>query len=89
MKKKLCEICKDLSYTDSHHIKSSSKRGNNEKYNKCNLCPNCHRLVHTGEIILEGRFFTNFCKINETELIWRKKEENSITNNKDPEVFIY
>ena len=89
MKKKICEICKELSYIDSHHIQSSSKNGNNKKYNKCNLCPNCHRLVHIGEIVLEGRFFTSSCKINETELIWRRNIEKSITKNKDPEVFIY
>ena len=85
-----CEICntKDI-LTDIHHIKSKSKEGENELYNKAELCPNCHRLVHQGKIIFEGRFLTTDCKLNETELIWRVNNESSITNIIDPSVYKY
>ena len=87
--KLICEICKNKISTDNHHIRSKSKNGNNKKYNKCNLCPNCHRLVHEGGIIIEGRFFTSDCKVNDTELIWRYNSENSITELKEPEVYLF
>lgn len=52
-----CEICKNkFNYLEKHHIKSVSKGGKNEKGNYAYICPNCHELVHRGEIILEGRF---------------------------------
>ena len=89
MTKNNCEICKTPISADTHHIQSTSKKGKNKKFNKCVLCPNCHRLVHTGEIILEGRFFTTDCKINETELIWRYKNNDSITCSNDPDVWIF
>ena len=78
MKINICEICKKSILTDEHHINSISKGGKDKPYNKCELCPNCHRKVHEGDIIIEGRFFTTECKYNETELIWRYNGENSI-----------
>jgi hypothetical protein len=90
MNEKKCEICNQISFIDRHHIQSLSKNGNNYDYNKCEICPNCHRKVHKGDIILEGRFLTTSCKSgNKTELIWRKKGEKSITGVKDPLVWIY
>jgi len=68
-KQNKCEICKSKLLTDTHHIQSKSKKGSNQLHNICELCPNCHRLVHEGKIILEGRFLTSDCKLNETELI--------------------
>jgi len=88
-KKKKCEICKEFFSTDYHHIQSKSNEGKDKDFNKCELCPNCHRLVHSGEIILEGRFLTTNCKLGETELIRRNKDEESITNVIDPKVYIY
>lgn len=88
MKNNKCEICKNNIITDIHHIQSKSKNGNNKKYNKCELCPNCHRLVHEGKIILEGRFLTTDCKLNETELIWRYNNSESITNL-SPKVYTF
>ena len=75
MKRNICEICNTKILTDIHHICSKSCGGNNNKNNLTELCCNCHRLVHTGEIILEGRFFTSNCIIGE---IWRNKENVSI-----------
>jgi len=86
-----CEICNIKNIIlDTHHIQSRSKEGNNKKYNLCYLCPNCHRLVHEGKIILEGRYLTSNCKLGYTELIWRYSNEKSIDDlNKDPDVWIY
>ncbi len=89
IKQNICEICKSKLLTDTHHIQSKSKNGSNQLHNICELCPNCHRLVHEGKIILEGRFLTSDCKLNETELIWRFTNINSITNTNDPEVYLY
>lgn len=89
IKQNICEICKSKLLTDTHHIQSKSKNGSNQLHNICELCPNCHRLVHEGKIILEGRFLTSDCKLNETELIWRFNNCNSITNVKDPKVYTY
>lgn len=76
-----CEICKnDFQSLDKHHITSKSKNGTNRKSNICSVCPNCHREIHIGNIILEGRFLTSECKFGETELIWRYNDEESITN---------
>lgn len=88
-KQNICEICNSKLLTDTHHIQSKSKEGSNQLFNICELCPNCHRLVHDGIIILEGRFLTSDCKLNETELIWRYNNCKSITNVKDPEVYKY
>ena len=84
-----CEICHIEIRTDTHHIQSLGKGGLNIPRNRGRLCPNCHRQVHTGYIILEGRFVTDNCKGNKTELIWRNKGEESITGVKDPDVWIY
>jgi len=72
--KSLCNICKNFKHTDVHHIISKSCGGSNEKSNLTDLCPNCHRSVHCGEIIIEGKF-------NSTQgrrLVWRQKEQNKI-----------
>ena len=87
--KNICEICKKIINTDTHHIRSLSKNGTDKLFNKCKICPNCHRLIHVGEIILEGRFTSTNCKHGSTELVFRKKGEPSITGVKDPEVWIY
>ncbi len=76
-----CDICKNLFLScDTHHIISKSKDGPNDAWNKTNLCPNCHRLVHIGEIIIEGKFLTT----NGFKVVWRNKHEESITNVSDP-----
>ena len=56
----ICNICNiDFPSLDRHHIVSQSKGGTNEQSNICEICPNCHRLVHRGELIIEGwRFST-------------------------------
>lgn len=78
-----CEICEVKTYLDSHHIESKSFSGVDAKHNRANICPTCHRLIHKGEIILEGRFLTT----TGYRVIWHRKGEESITGL-EPEVFI-
>lgn len=87
MKKNICEICKLHISTHVHHIISKKYDGNNHQSNLVELCPNCHSLVHSGEIIIEGKFLTTDCKLGELTLIYHKKNEPSITDNK-PKCFI-
>lgn len=82
-----CDICNELITLDSHHIQSACYGGLNIDWNKCDICPNCHRKIHTGLIIIEGWFSTT-SKIGRT-LIWRNKGEESITGTIDPKVWLY
>lgn len=79
-----CEICNGECILDNHHIHSLSLGGTNDRWNKCRICPNCHRKVHLGKIILEGRFASGKGNI----LIWRNKGDESITGMPDPPVYI-
>ncbi len=81
-----CEICSEETNTlDKHHIQSKSKGGNNKKYNICLLCPNCHRKVHLGEIILEGKFMTTLSY----QLIFHYKNNDKILDEVLPEVHLF
>ena len=83
MKTQSCEVCWNEEVTlDKHHIVSKSCSGTNEKHNIAHLCPNCHRLVHTGDIVLEGIFLTSEGYM----LIWHNRNEASITGA-SPEVY--
>lgn len=80
-----CEICKkEVLSLDKHHIHSKSLGGKNNTRNIANICPNCHRLVHMGLIILEGQFDTTHGQ----KLVWRKYGDESVTGLKDPPVYI-
>jgi len=82
-----CEFqeCEEKLKLDSHHIHSLSKGGPDKPWNKCRICPNCHRKVHMGEIIIEGRFETTKGNV----IIYRNKGEESITGFDDPPVWLY
>lgn len=85
MKKYVCEICtKSFESLDKHHINSLSKGGYDNEHNLAHICPNCHRLVHKGKLVLEGRFSTGKGNI----LVWRIFDQPSITGMKDPEVYL-
>ena len=87
MNSEMCEVreCKEILNLDTHHIHSQSKGGPNKSWNKCKICPNCHRKVHTGELIIEGRFETTYGNT----IVYRKKDEESITGFNDPPVWLY
>ncbi len=84
-KKKVCEICsaKDVSL-DKHHIHSLCYNGSNKPFNLSFICPSCHRKVHEGTIILEGKYSSTGGII----LVYRNKDEESITGDTDPPVWI-
>jgi len=77
---KKCEICEDDSVLlDKHHIISKSKGGSNKAYNIAHLCPNCHRRVHTGDIILEGRFESTLGNV----LVYHLKGDQQFITDRD------
>ena len=73
-----CEICgKDKLFLEKHHIHSKSLGGSNKPYNITNICPDCHKLIHSGIIILEGKY-------NSTKgvvLVWRYFIDEPLFNN--------
>ncbi len=85
MKKNKCEKCNIIFPSlDKHHIHSLSKGGKDVEWNRCHICPLCHRLVHLGLIVFEGRYRTT----KGNTLIFRNKGEESITGMPDPPVWI-
>lgn len=80
-----CEVCQEITHCDRHHIESQAFKGSNKKFNVTKLCPNCHRLVHMGEIILEGKFLTSIGY----QLIWHRASDTSILNQDLPNVFTF
>lgn len=82
----ICEICGLQSeICIKHHITSKCKLGSEHPNNKAILCPNCHSLIHFGQIILEGKLKSTSGKL---ELIWRYKDEIPKLGIKEPEVYI-
>jgi predicted restriction endonuclease len=79
-----CEICGKNRLLETHHIRSKCFNGTDKPYNLCYLCSNCHKLVHCGLIIIEGRFDCTSGNI----VVWRKLNEKSVTGFEDPEVYL-
>lgn len=81
-----CEICKEKHISlDKHHIQSKKYNGSNNNYNIANVCPNCHRKIHKGKIILEGKFNSTAGLM----LVWRYENQNKIVPNvNDPKVYL-
>ena len=81
-----CEICNLNVARDKHHIQSKSLGGSNAKSNIANLCPNCHREVHLGIKIIEGKFLST----EGFKVIWRTKQQMKIISEvNDPEIFCF
>ena len=80
-----CVICKTDIKLDKHHIWSKCHGGPNKLWNICKICPNCHRYVHQGKIIIEGWYSSTKGSI----LLWRNKGEESISGMPDYLVWIY
>ena len=72
-----CPICNRECVLVQHHIHGRKVPMANASNNLVDLCPTCHNEVHNENIILEGWVMTT----NGLELMWHKKEEESVTNN--------
>jgi uncharacterized protein YlaI len=68
---KKCPICLSKVKLVKHHINGRNIKNYDDPWNTTWICPNCHDLIHDGQIIIEGKF--------KKELIWHKKGEESIT----------
>lgn len=56
--KNKCQICleSNISVLDNHRITAGKDGGLYTKHNVVCLCSNCHRKVHTNEIVIIGVF---------------------------------
>ena len=75
---KLCEICGNVEILVQHHLNGREIKDWNLEWNVCNICDNCHRLVHINtkdRIIIEGWFKTTHGR----KLVWRYFNEESVT----------
>ena len=101
MGKELCEICLKFGEIDRHHIVGRSYFGSNSSYNSAKICPNCHRLVHLGELVLEGKFSycsSSFSSLSSSSsssqdfgkllLVWHARGEVSVTGRPTPAVHL-
>jgi len=68
----------DKGYTghlDKHHINGREVRNWDGEWNVVYVSPNVHRLIHEGEIVIEGWFGSTSGRM----LMWHKKGEEGIT----------
>ena len=76
--KKSCEIC-GFSNPDNLHIHHiiprTDKRSSNNLNNLACICPTCHSLVHTGDIIIIGVYTST---AGRTIMFFRKGENTQI-----------
>jgi predicted restriction endonuclease len=49
-----CAICGERRVRDYHHIVPKCMGGSDKAFNRVNLCPTHHRLVHQGLITING-----------------------------------
>lgn len=70
-----CQICDQQEFMEEHHIEGRDIPNAEHPSNKANICPNCHRKVHEGVIIIEGNFMTT----QGYELLWHYKDEDGFT----------
>jgi len=85
-KQRRCEICDESRVRDYHHIVPKSMDGSDESWNRVNLCPNHHRLVHRGLIVINGwddigyKYKLNWYRVDSSEakpLILKKTHHGS------------
>jgi len=55
---KACHICGERNYDllDVHRITPGAEGGEYRKHNTICTCCKCHRKIHAGEIIVEGKY---------------------------------
>jgi hypothetical protein len=56
-----CLFCGESNYNvlDVHRIVPGAEGGKYTPMNSITLCATCHRLVHSGEIVIEGKYKTS------------------------------
>lgn len=72
-----CEICgfNNKKAIHKHHVvPRTDPRSTNDISNLAFICANCHNLVHAGQIIIEGRYFTTAGH----KLFFHKKDESPV-----------
>jgi uncharacterized protein YlaI len=72
-----CSICNLKTILIDHHINGRKIKDYNKPWNRAAICDNCHRLIHEGNIIVEGWFMTTEGR----RLIWYNEGEKSLTDN--------
>jgi len=72
-----CPICKNVDFLHTHHINGRNIMNSEHFSNLVNLCPSCHNKVHMGELIIERWAMTT----GGMDIIWHKKEEESLTGD--------
>ena len=73
---KPCVICEEQHYLDTHHIEGRKIPNYNHKSNLADVCPNCHRIIHKGDIVIEKWVMTSAGRT----LLWHSRDDESITN---------
>lgn len=56
--KEFCEICRQQAILVTHHINGREIHGWDLPFNRCNICDNCHRKIHSGMINVIGWVMT-------------------------------
>jgi hypothetical protein len=75
--KMICPTCDKPHFLTTHHIRGRDIPDCNDESNLADICDNCHREVHEGELIIEGWFMTT----NGRELIFHRKDEESFSGD--------
>lgn len=55
---KACQLCGESNYDvlDVHRIVPATEGGKYRKHNTLCICCHCHRRIHAGEIVIEGKY---------------------------------
>ena len=70
-----CTICEAETALELHHMRGRDVPNAHSDHNVVWLCPTCHSECHLGWKVIEGWFKTT----NGRELIWRLKDDPTIT----------
>lgn len=70
-----CLFCKEDDYTilDAHRIVPGTEGGEYHNENILTVCANCHRLIHSGSIVIDRKYLSTNGKL--IVHYWRGEEE--------------
>jgi hypothetical protein len=71
-----CDLCGEAAILVVHHIDGKDIPMPNHPSNIASICPNCHLKVHSGVVIIEGKFLTS----KGYELIWKSVNDEHVTD---------